>query len=529
MVSTRPLSLDLSAFTLFALALLFQCASASSNLPTIPLISRDTGNDPSHGKTLPPLDLHRTTDIALLPAQICGIVGAYFLTVVVIGICLLTFGRRMRRQAQYGTGLAPEIEMIKSPRAQYDPSPISPASTTKSWMKNTFGRGRKNSMSTTNSRAGSAPGSPGFDPNHASFDARVLQNNRDRAQQEMEMLYQAVMAHDAQKGSTTDVTAIDAVDDQYSQDPNFRPKDKRVLRVATGRHQEIPRDLASPISPYSPGHLGDGPRSPVRAIYPPESPMTAPVSPRSPRSPGRTTSGNYSRPPVPQGLPASPRSPRESRAESIVSGGSSKTRKALRNLRINAPKDDVDDDERTPLTPRNFGDQQASGQPPTPHTGKSYASQTTQHTMITEDSDDERYENLDKPQPLPRPAPQRAPSHPDNLNAGRSAASSTSTLPLRNQASMPDVAPTPVKTTFIETRQKGGPRGPLTAGLTPRTGVPMTPYSPYMPYTPITPVTPHLVNKRERKAMQKESKRRVLAKDEGDLVERQEDMFGSAY
>lgn len=525
MTSIRRQSLDVSAFT-FALALQLRCASASSNLP---ITARDTGNDPSHGDTLPPLDLHRTTDIALLPAQICGIVGAYFLTVVVIGICLLTFGRRLRRQAQFGTGLAPEVEMIKSPHRQYEPSPLSPASSTKSWMKNTFGRGRKNSMSTTNSRAGSAPGSPGFDPNHASFDARVLQNNKDRAQQEMEMLYQAVMAHDAQKGSSaTDVNAIDPADEEPQYDPQdaaYRPKDKRVLRVATGRHQEIPRDLASPISPYSPGNVGgEGPRSPVRAIYPPESPsLNGPVSPRSP---GRVGSGNYSRPAVPQGLPASPRSPRES----IASGHSStsKTRKALRNLRISAPKDAVDDDERTPLTPKTFGDQLASGQPPTPHTGKSYASATTQHTMITEESDDD-YENLDKPQPLPRPAPQRSPSHPDNLNAGRSAASSTSTLPLRNQSTMPDVAPTPVKTTFIETRQKGIPRGPMTAGLTPRTGVPMTPYSPYMPYTPITPVTPHLVNKRERKAMQKETRKRVLAKDEGDLVESQEDMFGSAY
>ncbi|KAF2103827.1 hypothetical protein NA57DRAFT_50694 [Rhizodiscina lignyota] len=511
-----------------------------------------------------PLDLKlQNNNRSLIPAQICGIVGAYFLTIVVIGICLLTFGRRMRREAQYGSGLL-EVEMVKPTQKIHDPSPMSPASTTRSWMKSAFGRGRKGSMTSASNI--SAPVSPGIGAGHESFDTKIMQENRQR---EMELLYQAVMEHDAKKASTTDVTAVDPEEEEeeppmspaspHPQQEQFqsvedsspnKPKDKRLLRIQTERGQDVPRDLASPLSPNSPGNLN----SPVRAIYPPDSPIPdGPQSPRSPIRAGSHASQSYPRPPpYAQGLPASPRSilsngNRSSRG-SITSGQTAVTnksgRKTLRNLRISSPgqKGEEDDEERQPLSP---GIQSPGAQ--TPHTGKSFNSVTTTHTMITEDDEDEEYErrryeayeSLDKVQPLPRPAPQRASSHPSNQELHtqasnkslKSAGSSTATLPLRNPAYQIDVnvPPTPVKTTYLETRKMGGARGPLTAGLTPMTGVPMTPYSPYMPFTPITPVTPHLINKRERKMRLKDDRRRVMARDEGDLVQSPKEIWGDDY
>jgi len=48
-----------------------------------------------------------------------------------------------------------------------------------------------------------------------------------------------------------------------------------------------------------------------------------------------------------------------------------------------------------------------------------------------------------------------------------------------------------------------------------------------MPFTPLTPVTPHLVTKKERKARDKMSGRKM--KDTDDLVRDPKDMFGDAY
>lgn len=617
-----------------------------------------------------PLDLKlQNNDRSTLPAQICGIVGAYCLTLVIIGICLLTFGRRMRREAQYGSGYT-EVEMIRSPGNMHDPSPMSPASTTKSWMRKL--RGRKSSMTSSTI---SPPISPGFDPNHASFDNKIMRDQKDSRQREMELLYQAVMEHDKKK-STTNVAeledgetlvpdmpmspaspqfpssphsphpkqiqfeaiqamaeqdarampmspvspqfpasplspppqarqmefegmpmspaspqfpasplspppqarqmelegmpmspaspqfpssplsphpkqmqleAIQAMaeqEEQYKlhQDSAKKPKDKRVLRIDAEREIEVPRDMKSPISPYSPGNIN----SPVRAIYPPGAAI--PAGPQSPTRPVRagaqipvppkSTTGSqagisepprstkkFARPPSTPGygLPASPRSVISSRASQASTVASSRTQRALRNLRLASPQDE---DDRQPLSPGA----------PTPQTGKSFASTTTAHTFITEDDDDE---GLDTPRSLPRVAPQRNYNHPLNAdlrnqpsnNSFKSASSAAGTLPLRNPAygTGAIVPPTPVKTTYVMPKLKKGMQGPRTAGLTPMTGAPATPYSPYMPFTPVTPITPRLVGRKERKMMNKENKKRVMTINEGDMVKSADEMFGGDY
>lgn len=515
-------------------------------------------------KPLSPLDVkYQNNNIALLPAQICGIIGAYLLTVVVIGVCLLTFGRRMRRDAQYGSGQL-EVEMVKTPKRPYDPSLPSPASTKKNWMRKAFGKDTRSGSTSTTGNI-SAPVSPGM-PGHYSLDQKVVASNREQQQRDLEMLYQAVMEQDAAKTSTTNVTTT-AVDPDEDGDPEqpfspmspqfpgsplspppnqlppveytsqSKPVDKRILSIRTGRERTVPSDMKSPLSPHSPANpLSPGP---VKAIFPPDSPASyGPQAPYSPMHAQRPA-------PMPQGgLPASPRSftSRDSRGDSMGSNQSlsnhkvdSKTRKALRNLRISSPIQRVEDDEeRVPLSPRNYGQPGPPPELPTPHTGKSFASVTTTRTFITQDSDEEeeyahmQREALEQPGPLPRAAPQRGYGHPSNYELRNQP--SDPSLPFRNLHPDQAVPATPVKTTVLDAKTKASMRGPRTGGLTPMTGtVPMTPYSPYMPYTPITPVTPHLMNKREIKAVKKEERRRVLAKDEGDLVESDKSMWGDAY
>jgi len=568
---------------LLALALLLllpsHCASASAATAVLRLEARLT-----KATTVPPLAQHANNDLSILPAQICGIVGAYVLSVVLVGTYLLTFGRKMRRDAQIGSGIMPApIEMVKSPRKVYDPSPLSPSSTAKSWMRGKFGKSQKSLNGSIKSGLSSQPVSPGLDPNHMSFDAKVIENAKEERQKEMERLYAAVMEHDAKmsKESVVHVQEREASGSSGSDEEEIakQPPYKRDMHIRTDNLYPLASPAALP-SPHSA-------RSPVRAIYPPDSQM--PSVPTSPTSPVRAgAAGNYP-PPNPSpprriapaqkspGLPQSPRSilvqNRQSSASSVVSASSSKTRRALKNLRISAPapKELEDDDERTPLTPRFYdpppppqlpGNQQQ--QPPTPHTGLSMHSNMTMSTAGTADSQDYNYEGLDKPQPLPSAAPQRglqktvALDLPPDRSAihtatttTKSAANSTGHLPLRNLAAYNNAnttspsplspsydnfkwgqhppPPTPIKTTYLERNPANGPRGPLTAGLTPRTGVPMTPYSPYMPFTPITPVTPHLVSKREMKERRKMEGRRGRLGGEEGLVRAEGELWDSGY
>ncbi|KAK3077224.1 hypothetical protein LTS18_010876, partial [Coniosporium uncinatum] len=184
--------IERSALLAFLLLLSTHCASASAATAVLRLEARLT-----KATTIPPLAQHANNDPSILPAQICGIVGAYLLSVIVVGTCLLTFGRKMRRDAQIGSGIAPApIEMVKSPRKVYDPSPISPSLTAKSWMRGKFGKSQKSLNGSIKSGLSSQPGSPGLDPNHMSFDAKVIENDKEERQKEMERLYAAVMEHD---------------------------------------------------------------------------------------------------------------------------------------------------------------------------------------------------------------------------------------------------------------------------------------------------------------------------------------------
>src|SRR5436190_2796784 len=140
----------------------------------------------------PPFSQHALRDRSKLPLESVGVAGAYVFCALFFGSALLTVGKRMRNNAMASNGTL-EIEMVGSPN---NPSLNSPASTSRSWVKKgisslkSFGSGN----STRTSRAGSNPNSPGV-ASVSSFDSRVLQQDRDNRQAEMDRLYAAVMAH----------------------------------------------------------------------------------------------------------------------------------------------------------------------------------------------------------------------------------------------------------------------------------------------------------------------------------------------
>ncbi|KAF2193854.1 hypothetical protein K469DRAFT_712699 [Zopfia rhizophila CBS 207.26] len=417
----------------------------------------------------PPASKNATRDKSLLPGQICGIVGGYVLTVLIWGVLLLTIGRRMRRKTENSPKTL-ELELVTArPSGKTPASPQSARSAT-SWFK----KGFKKNPSINSSVA--SPTSPVVhSPN--SFDQKVLDADRERAQVEMERLYAAVMDHDRKKSYS-----------QISATEQETELEERPARINTS---------AKPDTTHS---NPSSPRSPMKAIYPPgyyNGPPTAPL----PRDRLRDQP------------PASPRSILSKKSHTSTGSGGSRARFNLKNLRISGPiqkypGESLNDEARTPLSPRFYN----PGAPPSP---------PTQQNSPT--SPDEAYERLDEVQPLPRPAPQRAGSYTDSptvSNAPKSASASSNSLPLRGYGSEPLKSPD-LRTTVLDRKRE------QLSMTTPKTGVPYTPYSPYMPFTPVTPVTPHLMTKKERKSMKKINGRKIATRE--DMVQSPKEIFGDAY
>lgn len=417
---------------------------------------------------------NHSPDKNIFPAQVCGVVGAYVLTVLIWGVLLLTVGRKMRLKREKAPR-ALELELVTAKAGQ---TPVSPHSTrsASSW----FRRGLRSSSKTNLDSAIGNPESPVVH-SPGSFDQKVIEADRERAQADMERLYAAVMEHDRKKSLYSQVST----EEPYHDDP------RRPPRIDTSRGAQSQSN----------------PTSPMKAIYPPGY-----------------HNGGAPTAPLPR-EPASPRSILSKKSVNSTTSNGSRARFNLKNLRIQNqkyPDQGPDDDARTPLSPRYY-DRNGHPVPGPP-------SPPTQQTSPTTPGEiEEAYEQLDEVQPLPRPAPQRLNSIPDSQNntptsthaplINKSAASSNQSLPLRTY-SEPLKSPD-LRTTVLDRRLD------KLSLQTPRTGVPYTPYSPYMPFTPLTPVTPHLVTKKERKERKKNEGRRVVY--ERDMVQSPKDIFGDAY
>ncbi|KAK7529169.1 uncharacterized protein J3D65DRAFT_643217 [Phyllosticta citribraziliensis] len=546
-----------------------------------PAISTPGAFDVDFTKNVAPAAKNSLDDKSRLPAQVCGIIGAYLAFVFLVGVSLLTFGRKMRRAVHE------RIDVVKANQSNgFELSPMSPGSATRSrwWAPQSPSRLKqafKRNPGTTNPE--SVPTSPlSATESMASFDQHFLRNQQEQRQREMEKLYAAVMEHDEERRKQKIRESAEELADEDAI--------QKAAREAVQSPARLNTNSLYPPSPASPS-----PQSPVRAIH------SSGGSRRQFSGPPPTLregQGFGMQQEEPQSL-----SPRGffSRARTPSYGSSeSKPRRSIRNLRISSPiprfsAAERDEEARTPLSPRHY----TPGPPPEP------PSATTVDTPTTAESlGPFRYDDLDRPPTYYRPdvpqqfASRRSASSPikdpyrnsTNNNSPpphfplqtptsptaatvpvlldrpqhhqppppalrlatathssqqgppqHSAASSTSTLPFR--ALHPDTdaySPVATKTTVLETRHRGGGGGgggllsPASRLRTPGTagggGVPMTPYSPYMPFTPITPVTPHLVTRKERKMREKEERR---ARGRAGVVDEEDEVgavdWGDAY
>ncbi|KAJ5183348.1 hypothetical protein N7492_000964 [Penicillium capsulatum] len=181
-------------------------------------------------------------DKPLLAIQIGSIVGSYVIFVAVLLALLLLVGRKLRRTVQ-SSNYSLQMEMLKpvKPAVSMDPSPISPISHnlpspskssgfTASW--GSLGRGTR-------------PSHASFNGSMVTVDESVVASDRQRAQDEMEMLYAAVMEHDAKKASGVNVSARDS--DSQTQSP-----DSQLTNPFTDRAVSQISEAPPPVPPKSP-------------------------------------------------------------------------------------------------------------------------------------------------------------------------------------------------------------------------------------------------------------------------------------
>ncbi|KAL4918276.1 hypothetical protein BDW62DRAFT_210561 [Aspergillus aurantiobrunneus] len=430
-------------------------------------------------------------DEPLLAVQIGGIVGAYVIFVAIILTLLLVVGRRLRRAVQ-SSNYTLQVEMIKpkapintSAAPSMDPSPITPTNKShgfRSWTSLTKGshsRSNNGSVATID---------------HES----VVAADRRRAQDQMEMLYAAVMAHDEQRAaaSTSPISPAEEVSlkDLSPRSPmSYQSAHTNPFSDYASRIPEEPQPQPQPQPYYQPQQYQQHYQQHYQQQPPTPSAATAAAAGAAPppQSPGgRSTTSRLSR--------ISNLSLFHSNRDSTSASQSQPASKIrsprfpLRKLPISSPlasPDPATPHTEVPLSPRFYN----PAPPPVPPT-------MTRTSTSTTSSQDRR-------NPPPRLNLQAAsPGGP-----GRS----SSSLPFREAYPQQLSAP-PTKTTILERPEKN-----LNG---PRTGMP-TPYSPYMPFTPVTPLTPsRIVTKKQRKRQGRENGLRAL--NEEDAVKDENDMWG---
>ncbi|RJE18860.1 hypothetical protein PHISCL_08795 [Aspergillus sclerotialis] len=353
-------------------------------------------------------------DESLLAVQVGGIIGAYVIFVAILLSLLLFVGRRLRRAVQI-SNYSLQVEMMRpaKPPISLDPSPVTPSSTTfttnnnRSWTS--FGRGLRSHISGNGSVA--------------TIDESVVASDRQKAQDDLEKLYAAVMEHDERK----------AAEVEGRQDNQTESPDSVQTNPFTDPSSSISDRLSLPhIQP---------PMSP--RMQPPKSPqMKAPMSPRSSRLSKISPMSLFT-------------------SNSRTSANSSKLRSpiSLRKLSISSPLSSPDatatdsyGEDQPPLTPRMYN----PGPPPTAP--------------------------LSKPSPVKTPGTGRAPAPaPLSLSTTNhnSPVNGSSSLPFRDAYPLQSAPAT--KTTILERPTH------LKPGIRTGVPTPYSPYMPFTPVTPLTP------------------------------------------
>ncbi|KAJ6080280.1 hypothetical protein N7467_010033 [Penicillium canescens] len=192
-------------------------------------------------------DAPRIVDKPLLAIQIGSIAGAYVIFVAVILALLLFVGRRLRRTVQ-SSNYTLHMEMLKParPPVSMDPSPVSPMSHNLPSPKSS---GFKSWGSLNRS---TRPSQPSVNGSMLTVDESIVATDRQRAQDEMEMLYAAVMEHDAKKASTPDVSGKEP--EFYAQSPDSQLTNPFTDRGSHGSDNSL-APLKSPTKGFNSSRL----------------------------------------------------------------------------------------------------------------------------------------------------------------------------------------------------------------------------------------------------------------------------------
>ncbi|KAJ5586859.1 uncharacterized protein N7459_002624 [Penicillium hispanicum] len=227
---------------------------------------------------------HPPLDQPLLAIQIGSIVGSYVIFVAVLLALLLFVGRRLRRTVQ-SSNYSLQMEMLKPVKSpvSMDPSPISP-------MTQNLPSPSKSSGFTTSWGSiprGARPSQHSINGSMVTVDESIVASDRQRAQDQMEMLYAAVMEHDAQKAAGINVSSARDSDSQ-TQSPDSQYTNPFTDRAAsnvseapsmTRLKSPKPSRLSKLFSSKSNANSDAGklrsPRLPLRKL-PISSPMASP-------------------------------------------------------------------------------------------------------------------------------------------------------------------------------------------------------------------------------------------------------------
>jgi hypothetical protein len=421
----------------------------------------------------PSFDFHANRNTAMIPIQIGAIVGAYVLTIVVIGICYLTFGRRLRRAAQSPQGPR-DVEMVKPVLSKsLGPSPVSPELKKGAWP----------SPQSANSRNFSYPSPTKSTFTKATvvdFNEEVIEADKEARKREMERYYAAVYDLEDKNKSSVSVNL------RNSPSPSHTPSQSIDSITANSRPYAPPNYLQR-----APSYHSTVQQAPLRSAN--TSPAPAVYSP----PPHKLTHS------------------RKSSATSLASTNSK--RRGIRGLQISNPMPastnsylahQANRSDEEPLTPRY---------PPPPTPTPPAPRQSPSPKPPTHLPSSPRPTGIDEALHSHRTAP---------------AASSIGNLPLRSPTGPTSVRSYNTRQTevSIPDRRRPGPAGvgilPGNGTLSPMTATtailsPMTPYSAYEPQTPRTPFTPRLVTRAERKAKAREEGRGLIK----EVVQEEKDMW----
>lgn len=275
-----------------------------------------SGSSASHREHSEAVDGRPPLDRSLLGIQIGSIAGAYVGFVAILLALLFSIGRRLRR-AVHSSNYSLQMEMLRpvKPPVSIDPSPVSPIS------HNLPSPGKTNAFSTSwgSLHRGPRPSQTSVNDSMVTVDQSVVASDRQRAQDEMEMLYAAVMEHDAQKATAKDPDSTESPDSQYTNPftdrhasqvpegppmvPPKSPKPSRLSKLFSSNSRSNPdggkpksprlnirkQEISSPLTssqqppqayahdnpPLSPRIYNPGPPPPV----PRETPAVGPIMP----------------------------------------------------------------------------------------------------------------------------------------------------------------------------------------------------------------------------------------------------------